>query len=115
MALIDKILIKFSGISHIIYGLMAIFLPFYIDEFNRYQLPDLRILVGFIQIISGFFLVSKYQKIYIFSSSSLALLMLGAIVVRIFINDPFYLTLPAIFYFFLNSYLTYITSKIFKS
>ena len=115
MVLIDKILIKFSGISHIIYGLMAIFLPFYIDEFNRYQLPDLRILVGFIQIISGFFLVSKYQKTYLLSSLSLALLMLGAIVVRIFINDPFYLTLPAIFYFFLNSYLTYITSKILKS
>ena len=90
-------------------------MPFYIDEFDRYELPNMRIIVGLIQIIAGIFLVLRNQKTCFFSALSLALLMMGAIIVRVLINDHFYLTLPAVFYFLLNSYLTYITYINLKS
>ena len=82
------------------------FVPFYIDEFIRYGFSDFRILIGLSQVVFGLgLLLSRLNvKITIVSSLFLALLMTGALIVRIKIEDDSIQSLPAIGYFILNSF-----------
>ena len=64
------LLTLFSGISHVIYGLMSIVLPFYDDEFIRYGFENFRCLIGSSQIIFGVCLILGlyYDKLKLISS-----------------------------------------------
>jgi hypothetical protein len=74
----------FCGISHLIYGVLTLNHPFYIEEFVRYGFSELRLLVGLGQIFCG------------------AGLLFGT---EININDNIIQSLPSLFYLMLNSYI----------
>jgi hypothetical protein len=97
----------FSGISHLFYGITTLFVPFYIDEFIRYGFSDFRVLIGLSQVVFGLgLLLGRYNvKITIVSSGFLALLMTGALIIRILIKDDSVQTLPAIGYLIINSFI----------
>jgi len=106
------LLTLFSGISHVIYGLMSIVLPFYDDEFIRYGFENFRCLIGSSQIIFGVCLILGlyYDKLKLISSLFLAALMGGALGTRIYIGDDFLQSLPAITYLLINLFI-FIESK----
>jgi hypothetical protein len=95
----------FSGVSHIIYGVLTLLHPFYIEEFARYGFSDLQYLIGIVQLLggAGLLLPSKQLKIALASAFILALLMAGAVGTRISIQDNLLQSLPALLYFGLNS------------
>ena len=95
----------FSGVSHIIYGILTLLHPLYIQEFARYGLSDLQYLIGIVQLLcgAGLLLASKQSKISLASAFILALLMAGAVGTRISIQDNLLQSLPALLYFALNS------------
>ena len=97
----------FSGASHLFYGITTLFVPFYIDEFTRYGFEDFRVLIGLSQVVFGLgLLLSRSNvKITIVSALFLALLMTGALIVRIIIEDDSIQSLPAIGYLILNSFI----------
>jgi len=78
-------------------------------EFKRYRLEQFRTLTGFLELAAGLgILVGLYQPfIYLISVLGLSLLMFLGIIIRLRIKDPWLEIIPAIFYFFLNGYLTY--------
>lgn len=97
----------FCGISHIIYGLLTLFHPFYMEEFARYGFSTLRILIGLVQFIFGAGLLygmGKY-KISLISAAGLSVLMAGALGTRINIHDNIVQSLPALVYLSLNSHI----------
>lgn len=95
----------FSGVSHIIYGILTLFHPFYIQEFARYGFSDLQYFIGVVQLLggAGLLLAGKQVKISLASAFILALLMAGAVGTRISIQDNLLQSLPALLYFGLNS------------
>ncbi|MBK42540.1 MAG: hypothetical protein CMC83_01535 [Flavobacteriaceae bacterium] len=106
------LLTLFSGISHVIYGLMSIVLPFYDEEFIRYGFENFRYLIGSSQIIFGVCLILGlyFNKLKLISSLFLALLMGGALGTRIYIGDDFLQSLPALSYLLINLFI-FIESK----
>lgn len=77
------------------------------NEFKRFNLEKLGLLTIILQLLGalgllvGFF----YNPILIVSSGGLAILMFLGILVRIKSNDSFLVSLPAVFFCGLNSYL----------
>jgi len=80
-------------------------------EFQRFGLEKIGLvtiileILGAIGLIVGFW----YNSIMILSSLGLALLMLVGVIVRIRLRDSIKVTLPALFYMVLNSYVFWIT------
>lgn len=97
----------FSGVSHLIYGVTTLFVPFYIDEFMRYGFSDFRVLIGLSQVVfgGGLLVGGSSVKVTVVSSGFLAILMTGALITRIIIKDDSIQTLPAISYLMINSYI----------
>lgn len=79
-----------------------------IDEFARYQVPQLRQLTGALQIAGALGIVAGhwYRPLLIFSAAGLALMMIYAVVTRFKIRDPFLAALPASSLAVLNLYIT---------
>ena len=102
-----KAAILFSGISHFIYGILTLSLPFYKQEFIRYGFDNYRELIAGVQIVLGVFLLIGLNsyKFRIFSSLTLALLMGGALGTRIYIGDGPLESAPSIFYLVINLYI----------
>ena len=95
----------FSGVSHMIYGALALLMPFYIEEFTRYGFSDYRIAIDLAQIIGGvgLLLPSPFMKIRIASAGLLLVMMGGALLTRISIQDSLEKSLPALAYLLINS------------
>lgn len=105
--MINSVLQIFSGVSHIIYGILTLFNPFYEEEFIRYGLPDYRLLVGVTQTLAGGFLLLGYKnnKFTQYSSAYLALLMAVGFITRLVIRDGLLLSSPAFIYMVINSFI----------
>jgi len=103
--MIFNLLKIFSGISHVIYGILAVTQPFYIEEFKRYGFFDYRVLIAVSQIIAGLgIIIGFYQpRITQVSSAILTMMMTGALITRILIKDDLFQSLPAIIYMSVNS------------
>lgn len=97
----------FSGISHIIYGVLALIMPFYIEEFVRYGFGEYRWLISLSQMAGGLGLLVGYyfRQLSIVSAGLLSLMMLSAVFTRVVIQDEFLETVPAIVYFLINSFI----------
>ena len=101
-----RALVFFCSLSHILFGLLSLFVPFYMNEFIRYGMSDFRMPVGCLQILCGMgLLVFTSSRLRLMMSGVLAILMGGAIVVRVYIQDDLIQTLPAILYFVLNVFI----------
>ena len=119
---INLILILFSSVSFIVYGISSFRSKRMISEFQRWGYANQRKLIGYFQLIGGAGLMfgslleisndngeNLINSSNILSASSflLTVLMLGAIFVRINIKDKLNKVLPATFYAILNVVILY--------
>ena len=104
---VDTVLVVFSGISVVCYGLSLFFSEKMKKEFVRFQLEKFTILVGCLEILGGvgLFIGIFFTPLLIFSSAGLSVLMLLGVLTRIRLKDNFIMILPAFFFLILNGYL----------
>tara|TARA_S200000501_G_C20208874_1_gene476254 strand:+ start:115 stop:453 length:339 start_codon:yes stop_codon:yes gene_type:complete len=98
------ILILISGVSFVIYGISSFFSKKMLLEYKRWGYPEQRQLIGSLQLLggTGLLLGLYFETLVPLCSSSLLLLMLAAIGVRIKIKDQPYVMIPALFYAIIN-------------
>ena len=102
-----EILLSFSSLSFLFFGLGCLTSPRLKEEFIRYGLPQYRKLTGWLQLLGalgigvGFF----WLPLQLLSTGGLAVLMLLGVGVRIKIRDSIVQTLPALGYCALNAFL----------
>jgi hypothetical protein len=109
---LKEAIIIFSALSFLVYGTGCFTSRHLRDEFVRYGFSRERRLIGFLQICGSLGLLAGMWLPWLGKGSAggLALMMLVAILVRIRIRDSLLKTTPAIFYFFVNTYLALFTS-----
>jgi len=97
----------FSGLSHLAYGILALTMAFYIEEFVRYGFADLRIAIAVAQILGGAgLLLFKFSpRTSAISACLLAIMMAGALATRVSIQDSLEKSLPALIYLLINSFI----------
>jgi len=100
-------LIIISAVSFILYGAACLITDSLSKEFERYQLPSMRHVIGSLEIAGGFGLLIGfyYSWLQILSAFCLALLMFCAILVRIKIRDPILSSIPALILLIINAYI----------
>lgn len=81
------------------------------NEFKRFGLEKFGILTAVLELTGAFGLFIGIQSytVLVFASGGLALLMLLGVGVRIKMKDSLLVSLPAFFYFLLNTYILYKT------
>ena len=104
---VTKVIIVFSGISFLFFGVSCLYSNFMVLEFKRYDLDKFRVLVGILQLLGsvGLFIGLFSENWAILASLGLAILMAFGFMVRIKIKDPFILAFPSLFYSLLNMIL----------
>jgi len=80
-----------------------------IEEFSRWGVKKLRVLVAFFQMMGGIGLLLGLYNIWLLFLVSflLTLMMIIAIIIRVKVKDSFMMTLPAIIYALLNLIIFY--------
>ena len=108
----EIILVLFSGISFIIYGILFFTSEKMREEFERFGLSKFATLTGVLELIGGIGLIIgiKINFILLLSSGGLALLMLLGFGVRLKMKDGILLTFPSVFFMIINSYILYAAS-----
>jgi len=106
-----KILILFSSISFVVYGIAYFTSPHMKNEFKRFGLEKSGLLVAVLELFGALGLIVGLilNSILLISSGGLAVLMFLGVVVRLKIGDGLFATLPAFFYMLLNSFIFYKT------
>jgi len=114
MRLLD-ILILISSLSFLLYGISWFTTPHMKSEFKRFGLEKFGLLTSVLEIGGALgLLVGIYiNSILLISSGGLALLMLLGFLVRLKVKDSLRVSLPALFYLVLNSYIFFESIKIF--
>jgi hypothetical protein len=109
-----NILILFSSLSFLAYGIAYFTSPFMKSEFIRFGLDKLGGLTAALEILGavGLMVGLIINPILLISSGGLALLMFLGVVVRLRIKDSLMASLPALFFFILNSYIFFESMKI---
>ena len=99
-----NLIIIFTGISFLVYGVNSFYSNKMISEFERWGLKERRKLIASFQMLCGFLLLLgiKYNPMLIMSSILLIIMMLVAIYVRIKIRDDISEILPAITFLILG-------------
>lgn len=107
MNIITIILILFSGVSFIVYGIMFFISVEMKEEFKRFGLENFAKLTGVLELLGGVGMLVglKISTVLLISSGGLALLMLLGFGVRIKMKDGFWLSFPSLFFMLINSYL----------
>ena len=105
--MILKVFRIFSGLSHLAYGLLALYHPFYVDEFERFGFSEFRLLIALGQFFCGIGLLLSFRKIKLteISSGLLTIMMAGALMTRIIIKDGLIQSFPAFSYLLINSFI----------
>ncbi|MGB4398546.1 MAG: DoxX family protein [Daejeonella sp.] len=104
-----KILIFISSLSFLIYGIAYFRSDEMKNEFKRFGLEKVGPLTAVLEILGavGLLIGLKYHSILLVSAGGLAILMLLGVIVRLKIRDSLLVTLPAVFFMILNSYIFY--------
>jgi len=100
-------IVFFTSASFLYYGLSCLISPHLINEFERYGLPQYRVLTGILQLIGavGITVGLMYPLLGVFAAAGLALLMMAGFITRIKIKDTFLQMFPSFFYILLNAYI----------
>jgi len=103
------VLVYFSAISFLWYGLNCLYNKKMRQEFKRFGLGKYRILTGILQILGamGLFAGFFYPLLTLIASAGLALLMLFGVLIRIKIKDNLLITIPAFALMLLNALIFY--------
>jgi len=104
---IDKICILISSLSFFAYAVSYFTSPHMKKEFKRFGLEKIGLLTIILQFMgaAGLILGLKFNPILTISSLGLTLLMLSGLIVRIKLKDSIWISLPALFYMGLNTYI----------
>ena len=80
------------------------------NEFKRFNLKKLGFLVIMLEILGalGLLVGIWYKPLLLVSSAGLALLMFLGVIVRFNVKDSLWITIPALFYMSLNTYIFYL-------
>lgn len=109
------VLVVFSSLSFIAYGISYFTSPKMKSEFIRFGLSKLGTLTAVLEILGavGLLVGLIYNDILLLSAGGLTLLMFLGVAVRLKIKDGIIASSPAIFFFFLNFYIFYLSIQIF--
>ena len=101
------ILILISSLSFLIYGVSYFTSPHMKSEFIRFGLEKLGMLTAVLEIGGALGLLMGFMinSILLISSGGLALLMFLGFLARLRVKDSFWVSLPALLYMVLNSYI----------
>ncbi|MFT4662637.1 MAG: hypothetical protein ACI923_001944 [Flavobacteriales bacterium] len=104
---IDKICILISSLSFFGYAVSYFTSPHMKKEFKRFGLEKLGLTTIILQLTgaTGLIVGLKFNPILTISSFGLAFLMLSGLIVRIKLKDSVWISLPALFYMGLNTYI----------
>jgi len=104
---VDKICILISSLSFFAYAVSYFTSPHMKKEFKRFGLEKIGLLTIILQFMgaTGLILGLKFNPILTISSLGLTLLMLSGLIVRIKLKDSIWISLPALFYMGLNTYI----------
>ena len=114
MRLMDG-LILISSLSFLAYGISFFITPHMKNEFIRFGLGGLGVLIAILEIIGtiGLLVGLRINAILLISSGGLALLMFMGIIVRLKVKDSLWTSLPALFYLVLNSYIFAVSLNVY--
>jgi uncharacterized membrane protein YphA (DoxX/SURF4 family) len=109
-----QILVIFSGISFLYYGVTYFTSPNMKAEFKRFGLEKVAILTAVLEITGGLgLLLGLFVPFLLYiSSAGLALLMLLGFITRLYIKDSIWVSLPALFFMFLNIYIFLVSLQV---
>lgn len=112
---LTEVLILFSSLSFLGYGIAYFTSPKMKSEFIRFGLGKLGKFIAILEILGALGLLFGLivNSILLISSGGLALLMFLGLVVRIKVKDSLYVMLPALFFLGLNSYIYFESMRIF--
>ena len=96
-----------SSLSFLTYAFSYFNAPHMKNEFKRFGLERIGLTTVLLEIIGalGLLVGLKFNPILTISSFGLALLMLSGLIVRIKLKDSIWISLPALFYMGLNTYI----------
>ena len=102
-----KICVLISSLSFFGYTVSYFISPHMKEEFKRFGLEKLGLLTIVLEFIGavGLIVGLKFNSLLVISSLGLALLMLIGLIVRIRLKDSLWISLPALFYMVLNTYI----------
>ena len=94
-----------SSLSFIAYGITYFTSPHMKEEFVRFGLPGLGTLTATFQILGAAGLIAGFwfPILLVLASGGLSLMMLLGLAVRIKVKDSLWVSLPALFFFVLNT------------
>lgn len=103
------ICILLSSLSFIFYSISYFVGTHMKNEFKRFNLEKLGLLVIILEILGALGLLAGiwYKPLLLLSSGGLALLMFLGVAVRFNLKDSLWITIPALFYMVLNGYIFY--------
>ncbi len=96
-----------SSVCFLLYGASLFGSRAMVAEFERYGLAPYRTLTGALEMAAGAGLLAglRFRPLLILSAGGLAAMMIGAIVVRLRVADPFVSTIPAVLLLVLNLFI----------
>jgi len=106
----------FSSLAFFYFGINCFYSTFIISEFKRYNLPNFRIMTGFLQLLGALGLLIGFYfnpVILILAGTGLFLLMLGGFIVRLKIKDNFIKSSPSFIFAALNLFIVFKTFQIY--
>jgi len=100
-----QLLILFSGLSFLGYGIAYFTSPNMRIEFKRFGLEKYGVLTAVLELCGAIGLLVGFvsETILLISSGGLAVLMFLGVIVRIRIKDSLWVLVPALFYMLLNA------------
>jgi hypothetical protein len=101
------VFVSVSSISFLIYGISYFVAPHMKAEFKRFGLEKYGLLTVVLEILGaiGLWVGLSIHPILLISSGGLAVLMFAGLIVRIAIKDSVWVSLPALFFMLLNSWI----------
>ncbi|HEU4636412.1 MAG TPA: DoxX family protein [Edaphobacter sp.] len=96
------------------YGLECFFSRKMVAEFERYQVPSLRIVTGGLQLAGSVAMLLGYLYLPLLrlSAAGFALMMFFAVLTRFRIRDPLYAAIPAFSLMVLNAFILVASFKL---
>lgn len=106
---LNIIILVFSALSFIFYGITSFFSMRMVSEYARWGYSNQRILLGCMQLLGGIGLLVGLTNSVLLSVASflLTFMMITAVLVRIKIKDSLINMFPAVFYTGLNFIILY--------
>ena len=101
------VLILISSLSFLGYGIAYFISPQIKNEFKRFGLEKVGTLIAVLELLGavGLLVGLKIQLILLISAGGLAILMFLGVAIRIKVKDSLWISLPALFFMILNSYI----------